>query len=172
MKIIRALPEEKILFIPDKNLGGWIAQQIPEKTFAFFAGGCPSHMCVKASDVEEARKLHPDAEILVHPECLAEVASQADYIGSTTGIMKYAKESDRREFVIGTENSITKHLQIECPDKQFYPLSENCVCPNMRITTLEDLYGCLTGTAGEEILLDPQVIEEARRPIDRMIELG
>lgn len=172
VKIIGNLPDEKILFIPDKNLGGWIARQMPDKTFAFFDGGCPSHMKIRASDVEEARRLHPAAEVLVHPECLAEVASQADYIGSTTGIMKYARESSLDEFIIGTENSIVQHLSIECPQKKFYPLSNLCVCGNMRITTLEDLYGCIMGTTGEEILMDPQVIAESRRPIDRMIELG
>ncbi len=172
MKIISKLPDEKILFIPDPNLGGWIAEQMPDKTFAFYDGGCPTHMLISAKDVEEARRLHPEANILVHPECLKEVVSQADYVGSTTGIMKYAKESDKKEFVIGTENSIVAHLQIECPDKTFYALSPLCVCSNMRITTLEDLYGCMMGTCGDEILLSPQEIEEARRPIDRMIELG
>lgn len=172
MKIISKLPDEKILFIPDPNLGGWIAEQMPDKTFAFYDGGCPTHMLISAKDVEEARRLHPEADILVHPECLKEVVSQADYVGSTTGIMKYAKESNKKEFVIGTENSIAAHLQIECPDKTFYALSPLCVCSNMRITTLEDLYGCMMGTCGDEILLSPQEIEEARRPIDRMIELG
>ncbi len=171
-KIIGNLPDEKILFVPDPNLGGWIAKQMPEKSFAFFDGGCPSHMMITAEDVAEARRLHPEAEILVHPECVAEVTELADYAGSTTGIMKYAKESSGKEFVIGTENSIVEHLRIECPEKTFYPLSEKCVCDNMRITTLEDVYGCIMGTAGEEILLSPQEIEESRRPIDRMIELG
>ena len=172
IKIIGKLPDEKILFIPDPNLGGWIAKQMPEKTFAFFDGGCPSHMLITEADVDAARRDHPDAEILVHPECRGQVASRADFIGSTTGIMKYARESSREEFVIGTENSIVQHLAIECPEKRFYPLSPRCVCSNMRMTTLEDLYGCIMGTAGEEILLSPQEIEESRRPIDRMIELG
>ena len=172
VKIIGNLPDEKILFVPDRNLGSWIAKQMPEKTFAFFDGGCPSHMQITKEDVAKAREEHPQAEILVHPECLAEVTELADYAGSTTGIMKYAKESHLSEFVIGTENSIVQHLSIECPEKTFYPLSEKCVCSNMRITTLEDLYGCIMGTAGEEIQLSPQEIEESRKPIDRMIELG
>ena len=172
MKIIGNMPEEKILFVPDPNLGGWIANQITEKTFAFSGEGCPSHRMITADDVKRARELHPDAEILVHPECIAEVTELADYAGSTTGIMKYAKESSRSEFVIGTENSIVDHLRIECPDKVFYSLSEKCVCENMRITTLENVYDCIMGTAGEEIILSPQEIEESRKPIDRMIELG
>ena len=96
----------------------------------------------------------------------------ADYAGSTTGIMKYAKESSRTEFVIGTENSIVDHLRIECPDKKFYRLSDKCVCENMRITTLKSVYDCIMGNSGEEIVLSPQEIEESRKPIDRMIELG
>ena len=172
LKIIGQLPDEKILFIPDPNLGGWIARQMPEKTFAFFDGGCPSHMLIKPEDVEKARREHPEAQILVHPECVAAVAEAADYVGSTTGIMKYAKESECSQFVIGTENSIVEHLRIECPDKQFTALSPLCVCQNMRITTLEDLYGCIMGTCGEEILLSEEEIAESRRPIDRMIELG
>ena len=172
VKIIEQLPDEKILFIPDPNLGGWIAKQMPEKQFAFFDGGCPAHKQITKADVEEARRAHPDAEVLVHPECPPEVTEAADYTGSTTGIMKYAKESSRSEFIIGTENSIVQHLSIECPEKKFYPLSEKCVCNNMRITTLEDIYGCIMGTAGEEILLSEEEIAESRRPIDRMIELG
>lgn len=172
MKIIGNMPDEKILFLPDPNLGGWIAGQMPEKSFAFSGEGCPSHRMITAEDVKKAREFHPDAEILVHPECRAEVTEQADYAGSTTGIMKYAKESSRREFVIGTESSIVEHLRLECPEKTFYPLSEKCVCQDMRITTLQDVYECIMGASGEEILLTPQEIEESRKPIDRMIELG
>ena len=84
----------------------------------------------------------------------------ADYIGSTTGIMKYAKESDAKEFIIGTENSIVQHLQFECPDKKFYPLSKDCVCHNMKLTTLMDVYNCVRGQGGEEIKLDDDVREK------------
>lgn len=172
MKIIGNMSDEKILFVPDPNLGGWIADQMPEKSFAFSGEGCPAHRLITADDVKRAREQHPGAEILVHPECRAEVTNLADYAGSTTGIMKYAKESSRTEFVIGTENSIVEHLRIECPDKKFYRLSDKCVCENMRITTLESVYDCIMGTSGEEIILSPQEIEESRKPIDRMIELG
>ena len=93
----------------------------------------------------KARKAHPDALLLVHPECLPEVSELADYRGSTTGIMDYAKKSDAKEFIIGTENSIVQHLQFACPDKQFYPLSRDCVCHNMKLTTLGDVYQCKGG---------------------------
>lgn len=120
----------------------------------------------------KARKAHPDALLLVHPECLPEVSELADYRGSTTGIMDYAKKSDAKEFIIGTENSIVQHLQFACPDKQFYPLSRDCVCHNMKLTTLGDVYQCVKGTGGEEIKLDEEVRIKAKRCIDTMLELG
>jgi len=123
-------------------------------------------------DVKKARDAHPEAKLLVHPECLPEVSAMADYIGSTTGIMKYAKESDAKEFIIGTENSIVQHLQFECPDKKFYPLSKDCVCHNMKLTTLMDVYNCVCGQGGEEIKLDENVRVKAKACIDTMLTLG
>ncbi len=96
----------------------------------------------------------------------------ADYIGSTTGIMKYARESDAKEFIIGTENSIVQHLQFECPDKKFYPLSKDCVCHNMKLTTLMDVYNCVRGQGGEEINLDENVRVKVKACIDTMLTLG
>ena len=122
--------------------------------------------------VEKAKKAHPNAKLLVHPECAAAVTKNADYIGSTTGIMSYAKKSTDKEFIIGTENSIVSHLQYECPDKLFYPLSKDCVCHNMKLTTLVDVYNCLKGLAGEEIILPEEVSKGAKRCIDRMLELN
>ena len=110
--------------------------------------------------------------MLVHPECRPEVVSMADYVGSTTGIMAYAKKSNAKEFIIGTETSIAEHLQYECEDKKFYPLSLDLMCNNMKITTLPDLYNCLRGEGGEEILLDDQTIRAAKGCIDEMLRLG
>ena len=172
VKILKNMPEKDILFIPDCNLGAWVAKQLPEKNFKFFQGGCSTHMNITPTDVRIAREKHPEAKVLVHPECRASVTEQADYAGSTTGIMNYAKESDCKEFIIGTESSIVQHLQFECPDKKFYLLSDHCVCHNMKITTLYDVYNALLGEGGEEILLSDELIRDAKRPIDRMIELG
>ena len=165
-------PQKNILFIPDCNLGKWVADQVPEKNIKLLQGGCPTHVRMSKRDVEKARKAHPDALLLVHPECLPEVSELADYRGSTTGIMDYAKKSDAKEFIIGTENSIVQHLQFACPDKQFYPLSRDCVCHNMKLTTLGDVYQCVKGTGGEEIKLDEEVRIKAKRCIDTMLELG
>ena len=123
-------------------------------------------------DVKAAKAAHPQAEVLVHPEVLEEVRKHADYIGSTTGIMKYAEESSSKEFIIGTEHSIVQHLQFKCPDKQFYPLSKECVCHNMALTTLMDIYRAVNGTGGEEITLFDQVREEALKPIEKMVAMG
>lgn len=172
VKIVKNIDNDKILFVPDCNLGAWVAEQVPEKEFKYVHGGCPTHLRMSALNVKKARALHPDAKLLVHPECLAEVSKEADYIGSTTGIMDYARKSNDKEFIIGTENSILQHLQFECPDKKFYPLSKDCVCHNMKLTTLMDVYNCVKGTGGEEITLDEDVRVKALKCINTMLTLG
>lgn len=172
VEICKKLEQDKILFIPDPNLGHYVAEKLPEKTFAFYKGGCPRHIVVSAKDVEKARAAHPDALFLVHPECRQEVVEQADYVGSTTGIMEFAKKSEHKEFIIGTENSIVEHLQFECPDKKFYPVAVQLTCMNMKVTTLMDIYNCLKGQGGEEIFLPENIMEGAGRCIHRMVELG
>lgn len=171
-KICRALDSDNILFIPDPNLGHYVAQKIPEKNFAFYDGGCPHHKAVTEDHVLKARSLHPKALLLVHPECIPQVTQVADYVGSTTGIIDYAKKSSAREFIIGTENSIVEHLQFSCPDKKFYPLSPDLTCSDMQLTTLMDIYHCLKGDGGEEILLPENVMKKAGLCIRRMIQLG
>jgi quinolinate synthase len=172
VKIIRAMDQKDILFIPDQNLAQYIQDQVPEKNIKFLRGGCPRHALVNSRHVREARAKHPDALLLVHPECQPEVVKAADYVGSTTGIMNFAKNSDAKEFIIGTETSILEHLQFACPDKKFHYLTRDLMCPNMKMTTLADVLGCVKGTAGEVIELEPEVIAGAKRCIDEMIRLG
>ena len=172
VKVIRNLDSKDILFVPDCNLGKWVADQIPEKNIKLVHGGCPTHVRITEKDVKKARALHPEALLLVHPECLPEVSEAADYVGSTTGIMDFAKKSESKEFIIGTENSIVQHLQFACPDKQFYALSKDCVCHNMKLTTLADVYNCVAGIGGEEIELTDEVRVRAKNCLDRMLELG
>ena len=172
LKICRSLDTDKILFIPDKNLGSYIAKQLPEKEFKLLSGGCPTHARMGISEVKKAKAAHPDALFLVHPECVPEVVAEADYVGSTTGIMNFAKESDAKEFIIGTESSIVSHLQIACPDKMFYPLSKDLVCHNMKLTTIVDVLNSVKGIGGDEIELDEDVRIGAKRCSDKMIELG
>lgn len=170
LKIVKSLPQNEILFIPDCNLGGWIAEQVPEKTFHFIKGGCTVHTRITRDDVLTAKALHKNAKLLVHPECLKEVTELSDYAGSTTGIMAYAKKSSETEFIIGTENNIVTHLQYEMPEKRFYPLSKNCICEDMRLTTLQDILNCLKGE-GEEIILDEETRLKAKKSIDNMLEV-
>ena len=171
VKIVTAMPEKDILFIPDINLGTYIKNQLPDKNIKLVHGGCPTHAKMEVRDVEKAKAAHPNALFLVHPECIPEVVALADYVGSTSGIMEYAKNSDAKEFIIGTENSITEHLEYDCPDKKFYPLSKDLVCHNMKITTLADLLNCCK-EGGEEIVLDEKTRLAAKKCIDKMIEYG
>lgn len=169
LKIVKQLKQKDILFIPDCNLGSWLEGQIPEKNFHFIKGGCPVHMQITVEDVKRARENHPNALMLVHPECVKEVTDCADFAGSTTGIMDYAKKSDAKEFIIGTDNTIVQHLQFLCPDKKFYALSKECVCKDMRLTTLCDVYNCICGTDGEEIILNEDIRKTALKSIDAML---
>lgn len=172
VKIVKNMPEKDILFIPDCNLGSWVKKQVPEKNIKLVSGGCPTHVRVTVKDVEKAKAAHPNALLLVHPECLKEVTELADYAGSTTGIMDYAAKSDAKEFIIGTENSIVSHLQLAHPEKRFYALSKDCVCHNMKMTTLGDVYNCVVNGEGESITLTEETMQKARKSIDSMLRLG
>lgn len=172
VRIIKNLPQKNILFIPDCNLGDWVAKQVSEKNFKLLQGGCPTHVRITLKEVNAARGLHPSAKLLVHPECQPSVTQNADFVGSTTEIMAYAKKSPEKEFIIGTENSIVQHLQFDCPDKFFYPLSKDCVCHNMKVTTLGDVYSCVKGVGGEEIVLSGETSVKAKKCLDSMIVYG
>lgn len=169
--ICRKIENDKILFIPDCNLGAFVAEQLPEKRVKLIQGGCPVHAAITEEEALAVKKQHPNALMLVHPECIPAVAKHADYIGSTSGIVNFAKHSNEKEFIIGTEISIAEHLQFECPDKEFYPLSKRLICPDMKRTTLMDVLKALNG-GGLEIEMSPEVMEKASICIERMLELG
>lgn len=172
VRICKAIPAKNILFIPDINLGTYVKEHIPEKNFKLLSGGCPTHAKISENEVFAAQKAHPEALLLVHPECRPEVVKHADYVGSTTGIMDFAAKSDKKEFIIGTENAIVQHLQFKHPEKRFYPLSKDLVCNNMKVTTLSDVYHCLTGDGGEEIVMEESVRLAAVKCIEEMIRYG
>jgi len=173
VKIVSNLPEDKILFIPDCNLGQYVKTQVPDKDIRFLRGGCPVHAAMTREDVLAAKAAHPDALFLVHPECVPEVVELADFVGSTAAIMDFAKKSDAGEFIIGTENTIVEHLQYDCPGKKFYPLSKKLICVNMKLTTLGDVANILRdGKGGAKIELPEDVMKQARRSIDAMLAFG
>lgn len=172
VEICSKLENDNILFIPDCNLGAFVKEKLPNKNIKLIQGGCPVHAAVSEKMVLDAKAAHPDALVLVHPECQPNVCAHADYIGSTSGIVNFAKQSDAKEFIIGTEISIAEHLQYICPDKSFYPLSKHLICPNMKMTTLVDVYNCLTGKGGLVIEMSEERIKRASVCIDKMLELG
>ena len=172
VKIIKNIKNDKILFIPDCNLGDWVSKRVPEKQIKLVHGGCPTHLRMTKFDIEKARSKHPNAEILMHPECNHNIVELADFVGSTSEIMSYAEKGANSEYVIGTENSIVEHLQLKCPEKSFYPLSKDCVCHNMQATTLMDVYRCVKGNGGEQIIMSDELISSSRKCIDEMLRLG
>lgn len=172
VKIVGNIDNGNILFLPDQNLGQYVKEQFPDKNIVLMDGSCPVHAQVSFREAQESKRLHPGAQLLVHPECVPAVLKEADFIGSTSAIMNYAKQSDSKEFIIGTEISIAEHLQHECPDKSFYLMSKRLICPNMKATTIVDVLNCVKGTGGEIIELDTETREKAAGCIEKMIELG
>lgn len=172
VKIVNNMPQKDILFIPDCNLGSYVKENCPEKNIKLLDGGCPVHAAITKEEAIAAKEKHPEALLLVHPECKKEVTALADFAGSTADIMNFAKTSDAKEFIIGTENSIVQHLQIMCPDKKFYVMSKNLICNDMKLTTITDVYNTVIGNGGEEIILSEDTINKAVRCINKMIELG
>lgn len=173
--IVEKMEGDKLLFIPDCNLGAFVKEKVKNKDIMLIEGGCPVHSAIKEAEALEAKKKHPHALLLVHPECKPEVTKYADYIGSTAGIIDFAKKSQAKEFIIGTEISIAEFLQYECPDKKFYLLSKNLICGDMKMTTLVDVYNTLKGMDnGEafEIKMTAEEIAASRKPIDEMLRLG
>lgn len=171
LKIVENIDSNDILFIPDKNLGSFIKKSLPHKNIVLWDGYCPVHNAVTVDDCINAKKAYPNAKILMHPELPKEVLAYADVVGSTSAIINYALENDD-ECIIGTEKSIADYLNLIKPTGKFYQLSKKLMCPDMRITTITDVYKAMLGEAGEEIILDEQLRLNAKKPIDEMISLG
>ena len=171
MKIVQALPNKNIYFIPDETLGRYVGSKATDKHFIFNDGFCPLHKEFSKTDIEKVRKAYPGALLLVHPECRMEVLEDADYIGSTSGIIEYASESDAKEFIIGTEPGVMYELERRNPGKKFYPLVEGKVCPDMKKITLEKVLKCMEeGTGVVEVT--EELRNSANASLDRMLELA
>ena len=171
VKIVKALPNKNIFFIPDRNLAHFIAEQVPEKNFIYNEGFCIVHEFMNPEEVKAAKEAHPDALVLAHPECPQTVLKQADYIGSTSGIIKYAQESDNKEFIICTECGVQYKLETTCPDKKFYFTETVPVCKNMKKVFLEKVLHVLK-TGENEVHVTDETRENAKRPLERMLELA
>lgn len=171
VQIVKKLPNQNILFIPDKNLGRYVAEQVPEKNVMLVKGYCPVHEEMKVKEIQELKQLHPLAEVLAHPECNASVLSIADYIGSTTGILKQAAASNAKEFIIATEIGVRYELEKQNPKKTFYFPKTEPVCMDMKKITLDGILHVLrTGENGAAVAED--IAEPSKATLNRMLELA
>ena len=171
LKIVKALPNKNIYFIPDENLGQYIASQLPEKNFIFNDGRCPIHAALTAESLKRAKAAHPDAQVLIHPECVPETLELADYIGSTSGIINYATESDCKEFIICTEDGVMYELKKRNPEKTFYLADESSRCPGMKLVTLEKVLDVLKNDKNK-VVVDEELREASMLPLKKMLELA
>lgn len=170
-KVVRSLSEKQVIFVPDKNLGAYIAKQVPEKEFIFFEGWCPIHNSISQEDAIAARSANPDAQLLVHPECKPEILTHADYIGSTAGILDRARGTDKKNIIIGTEVGVYEILRRELPDKTITLIRDNFVCADMKKTALQDVLDCLEGRRAP-IIMDAELMNRARQSLERMVAAG
>ena len=167
--VVRNIPVKSIIFTPDKNLGWWVKKNVPDKKLILWKGFCLVHEYFSLKDLRRSRKLHPDAEIIVHPECPREVLENADFVFSTSGMLKRAQESQAKKFIIGTEEGLIYRLKKENPQKEFYSLGAAKTCVNMKKTTLEDVYNALD-KENCQVELDPNIIKQASLALERMVE--
>lgn len=171
VKIVDSLKADEILFLPDTYLGKWVESQLGNVKVNTYTGFCPTHVQIRPNDVTEARKKYPNALVLAHPECHQSVVAMADYVGSTTGIMKFAAQSDKKEFIIATEKGVVDRLKRDYPEKEFYLIKDSVICPNMKWHTLTDIYNALDREE-HEITVDTETASKALKCIDRMLEVS
>ncbi len=171
LDIVSKLPQKNILFIPDNNLGMYIANRLPEKNFIYHDGYCVVHQAIKKEDLERAKQAHPNAIVLVHPECTPDVVRLADYVGSTSGIIDYASKNKAQEFLIGTEIGIFYVLQKKNPGKYFFLIGQSQMCRNMKLINLDKVYHALQSLE-PELKLNEDLRIKAEIPLKRMHELA
>lgn len=171
VKIVESLHADKILFLPDTYLGKWVEEKLGNINIITYPGFCPTHLQIRPEDITTAREKYPDAPVLAHPECHQSVTKLADYVGSTTGIMKFAAESDKKRFIIATEKGVVDRLKRDYPEKEFILIKENIICPNMKWHTLIDIYTSLEKEE-HEINVDKEIASKALGCINRMLDVS
>lgn len=170
LKVVESLENKQVIFVPDKNLGSYIASKVKNKEIILWKGFCITHKRVKVEEVQKIRQLHPNAKILMHPECEPEVQKLADFLGSTSAIIKYAGEIPEKDIIIGTEEGILHLLKKQNPDKNFYLLSMGLICTNMKKTRLEDVHSALLNMQ-HEIHVDEDIRIKALKSLERMLKI-
>lgn len=171
VNIVRSLGAKEVLFVPDKHLGSYVESQLDGVKVVTYDGFCPIHHDIEVSDVLKQKSLYPNAMVMVHPECKKEVAQLADFVGSTTAIIKAVKESDEKEFIIVTEKGVVDRLKRDCPDKTFVLINEKAVCDSMKLVTLENILHVLE-TEENEIVVDDSVAQNAVCAIEKMLKVN
>ena len=171
VKIVKALPNKNIFFIPDRNLAHDVAEQVPEKNFVYNEGYCPVHEKMQIAEIKEVKRQHPEALILTHPECPEEIRKISDYVGSTSGIIAYAGKSENKEFIICTENGVRYELEKQNPEKRFYFTKTEPVCEDMKTITLEKILHVLEN-GDNEIHVADELRRNSKKPLERMLELA
>ncbi|MDE7431329.1 MAG: quinolinate synthase NadA [Lachnospiraceae bacterium] len=167
-KIVRTLPNKNIFFIPDENLARYIAKKIPEKNFIFNNGYCPIHKEISLEELLTAKENHPDAMVLSHPECTAEILKHSDFIGSTSELITFATESECSSFIIATEEGVFYELQKNNPEKKFYKVNNHQTCPGMKLITLEKIANVLENHCNS-VQLSAKAMELANKPLTEML---
>lgn len=167
VEVVNSLKQEEVIFTPDQNLAHFVAGKT-DKTIIPWSGYCITHHRVSVEDVQRARKIHPEAVVIVHPECRPEVVELADQAMGTGGMISFARETAKKEFIVGTEMGMLHRLRMECPEKQFYLLSQGLICSNMKYTTLEKIVDSLERMEHRVTVL-PEVREKAARALQRML---
>lgn len=175
VRVVKQLEQKQIFFIPDQHLAHFTAELLPEKEFIYHTGYCPTHQQIDKKSLQAVKERHPKALTLTHPECAEEVLDLSDYTGSTAEIIRFAKESEAEEFIIATETGVFYQLEKDNPEKKFYPVTDCQVCPDMKKNTLSRLLHVLEQIGEEdlpEIELDQRIMQQAKRPLTRMLELA
>ncbi|MGN0438856.1 MAG: quinolinate synthase NadA [Lachnospiraceae bacterium] len=171
LKVVKKLPQKNIFFVPDNNLGRYVAKQLPEKNFIFNDGFCHVHKSITLDALLEAKKARPYAVVLTHPECTMDVLEVSDFIGSTSEIIDYATASSEKEFLICTEMGVFYELMQKNPDKKFYSVGHRQFCPNMKLVTMDKVIDALT-TMEPEVILPDDMMDKALLPLQKMLELA
>ncbi|KAB0664397.1 quinolinate synthase NadA [Oryzomonas japonica] len=168
LRVVRSLAEDELIFVPDRNLGRWVARFVPEKRFVFWEGFCPTHERMTVAAVQQKKSEHPDALFICHPESAPEVSALADHVCSTSGMYDYCRASSARKFIVGTEAGILYKLRLENPGKEFILASPALICPNMKLTSLEDVLYSLQ-TMSPVVTVAEATRLKARQALDRML---
>lgn len=169
IKVVNSVDSDEVIWVPDKNLGDYVSK-FTDKKMIIWEGYCNTHDMLTVKDVEEMKAQYPNAQFVIHPECRPEVVKLGDFVGSTTAIIKYCKESDCEEFIVGTEDGTGYQLRLDSPHKKFHFATKYLVCPNMKVNNLKKVVKCLE-TNQPQVYVPPQIAEKAKLSLERMLQV-